>query len=217
MNADGSGQLDVTKTPAAVDESRRAISPSGSAESSSALSTAPTETDIISDHECQWVGRTDLTPTPSPVPEFNPVFSPDETRIAFERCPDLQCDILLMNPDGSSQVNLTNTGGSVDEESPDWEYVAPSATCTGKQATIVGTNRADQIIGTPGADVIVGLDGNDKLSGLAGNDLICGVKGNDTLKGGAGNDKLQRPEGQGQALRPKGQGQAERQGGQRHA
>jgi RTX calcium-binding nonapeptide repeat (4 copies)/Galactose oxidase, central domain/Kelch motif len=64
------------------------------------------------------------------------------------------------------------------------------ATCRGKQATFVGTDRADQITGTPGADVIVGLGGNDKLSGLAGRDVICGGDGKDTLKGGKGNDKL---------------------------
>jgi Ca2+-binding RTX toxin-like protein len=62
--------------------------------------------------------------------------------------------------------------------------------CKGKQATIVGTNGADQITGTRAADVIVGVGGNDKLSGIAGNDLICGGAGKDTLKGGKGNDKL---------------------------
>jgi hypothetical protein len=67
---------------------------------------------------------------------------------------------------------------------------APSATCRGKQATIVGTNGADQITGSPKADVIVGLGGTDKLSGLAGNDVICGGAGKDTLNGGKGNDKL---------------------------
>jgi len=67
---------------------------------------------------------------------------------------------------------------------------APSAICRGKQATLVGSNGADQISGTPGADVIVGLGGNDKLSGLGGNDVICGAKGNDTLKGGKGKDIL---------------------------
>jgi Ca2+-binding RTX toxin-like protein len=61
----------------------------------------------------------------------------------------------------------------------------PSASCRGRQATIVGSDGADQITGTPGADVIVGLSGKDKLSGLAGKDVICGAKGNDRLKGGA--------------------------------
>ena len=63
-------------------------------------------------------------------------------------------------------------------------------TCKGKPATIVGTNGSDVRKGTPGKDVIVGLGANDKLSGLAGNDLICGGAGKDTLNGGKGKDKL---------------------------
>jgi Ca2+-binding RTX toxin-like protein len=71
----------------------------------------------------------------------------------------------------------------------------PSATCRGKQATIAGTDGADQITGTPGADVIAALGGKDKLSALAGKDVICGGEGSDTLKGGAGNDQLSGQKG----------------------
>jgi hypothetical protein len=68
---------------------------------------------------------------------------------------------------------------------------ATSATCRGKQATMLGTDGADRgFTGTPGADVLVGLDGNDELSGLAGDDVICGGKGKDTLSGQNGNDQL---------------------------
>ena len=66
---------------------------------------------------------------------------------------------------------------------------APSASCRGKQATIVGTEADDVRKGTSGKDVIAGLGGNDTLSGLGGKDLICGGAGKDTLKGGAGKDK----------------------------
>jgi Ca2+-binding RTX toxin-like protein len=69
------------------------------------------------------------------------------------------------------------------------EIFAP-ATCRGKQATMLGTDGADQITGSPKADVVVGLDGNDKLSRLGGNDVICGGAGKDTMKGGKGKDKL---------------------------
>jgi Ca2+-binding RTX toxin-like protein len=62
--------------------------------------------------------------------------------------------------------------------------------CTGKPATIVGTNGNDVRGGTPGKDVMVGLGGNDKLSGFAGNDLICGGVGRDSINGGKGNDTL---------------------------
>jgi Ca2+-binding RTX toxin-like protein len=67
---------------------------------------------------------------------------------------------------------------------------APSATCKGNPATIVGTPAKDVLSGTGGRDVIAGLGGNDSLSGLAGNELICGGKGNDKVKGGKGNDTL---------------------------
>jgi Ca2+-binding RTX toxin-like protein len=73
---------------------------------------------------------------------------------------------------------------------PPTARLGPSATCRGKQATIVGSIWGDQITGTPAADVIAGLDGNDQVSGLAGNDVICGGKGNDTLMGSDGNDQL---------------------------
>jgi Ca2+-binding RTX toxin-like protein len=64
------------------------------------------------------------------------------------------------------------------------------ALCAGRQATIVGTARADVLVGTARADVIAGLGGNDTISGLAGNDVVCGGAGNDRLFGGAGNDTL---------------------------
>ena len=90
---------------------------------------------------------------------------------------------------------------------------APSATCRGKQATIVGTGGADQITGTPAADVIVGLGGKDKLSGLAGKDVICGGKGNDTLKGGAGNDQLSGQKGDDKLYGQKGNDKLSGKGG----
>jgi Ca2+-binding RTX toxin-like protein len=67
---------------------------------------------------------------------------------------------------------------------------APTGTCKGKPATIVGTEGNDVRTGTPGADVMLGLGGNDNFSGLAGNDLICGGAGKDNLKGGKGKDTL---------------------------
>jgi Ca2+-binding RTX toxin-like protein len=65
-----------------------------------------------------------------------------------------------------------------------------TATCKGKQATIVGTAQANVLTGTSGRDVIAALGGNDKVSGLAGKDLICGNAGKDKLLGGKGKDRL---------------------------
>jgi Ca2+-binding RTX toxin-like protein len=67
---------------------------------------------------------------------------------------------------------------------------AAAPTCSGKQATIVGTDGADQITGTPGADVIVGLGGNDVIKGGDQADVICGDGGDDVINGKSGEDLL---------------------------
>lgn len=67
---------------------------------------------------------------------------------------------------------------------------APTYTCAGKRATIVGTDRRDEIRGTSGPDVIHGRGGFDKIFGLGGDDIICGGQGRSVIKGGRGNDRI---------------------------
>ncbi len=67
---------------------------------------------------------------------------------------------------------------------------APTGTCEGRPATIVGTAGRDRLKGTPGPDVILGLGGRDTIKGLAGEDSICGARGRDRLRGGGGKDRL---------------------------
>jgi uncharacterized delta-60 repeat protein len=64
-----------------------------------------------------------------------------------------------------------------------------SAHCAGRNATIVGTGKADKLKGTKKADVIAGLGGNDKINALAGNDIVCGGDGKDTIDLGKGRDE----------------------------
>lgn len=45
-------------------------------------------------------------------------------------------------------------------------------TCSGRAATIIGTDGADEIEGTQGSDVIVGLGDDDYIHD--GDDVICG-------------------------------------------
>jgi Ca2+-binding RTX toxin-like protein len=78
---------------------------------------------------------------------------------------------------------------------PQAANAAAARRCDGKEATIVGTARADLLKGTARRDVIVGLGGNDTIKGLGGNDRICGGKGNDTLLGGRDTDLLRGDEG----------------------
>lgn len=61
---------------------------------------------------------------------------------------------------------------------------APTPTCQGVEATIVGTPGDDVLRGTPKRDVIAGLGGDDVLRGLGGSDVLCGGSGADRLYGG---------------------------------
>jgi Ca2+-binding RTX toxin-like protein len=68
--------------------------------------------------------------------------------------------------------------------------VARQPTCRGVDATIVGTNGADDIHGTASRDVIVAKGGADDIEGRGGNDLICAGSGNDHAEGDDGNDTI---------------------------
>ena len=72
---------------------------------------------------------------------------------------------------------------------------AAAPTCSGKQATMIGTEGADQITGTPVADVIVGLGGNDVIKGGDQADVVCGNGGDDVINGKSGEDLLLGDEG----------------------
>ena len=69
--------------------------------------------------------------------------------------------------------------------------------CHGRQARIVGTDRADVLQGTPGRDVIWGGLGDDTVLGSLGNDLLCGGPGADLIHGGRGNDTVNGGAGDG--------------------
>jgi Ca2+-binding RTX toxin-like protein len=62
--------------------------------------------------------------------------------------------------------------------------------CQGKDATIVGSEGADQLQGTALADVIVGLGGADNIVAKGKNDIVCAGSGKDVVSGGRGNDRL---------------------------
>ncbi len=82
------------------------------------------------------------------------------------------------------------------------------ATCRGKPATIVGTEKRERLVGTSHRDVIAAGGGGDRIVSKGGNDLICagggadqvvagggrdavyGEGGHDLIRGGGGNDAL---------------------------
>ncbi len=62
--------------------------------------------------------------------------------------------------------------------------------CFGAEATIVGTDGADELTGTKERDVIVGRGGDDLIVGRAGNDLVCAGAGDDEVDAGDGRDTV---------------------------
>jgi Ca2+-binding RTX toxin-like protein len=119
---------------------------------------------------------------PAGAPCYTPLLHPNDDVVLFDGDPPVNTTAMV--EDGTTaRIPVSAT---VTTTIPD----APSATCRGLAATIVGTPGNDVRTGTPGRDVMLGLEGNDTLRGLAGNDLICGAKGNDALGGGKGKDTL---------------------------
>ena len=68
-------------------------------------------------------------------------------------------------------------------------------TCSGREATIIGTDEKDVIRGTEGRDVIVTGDEKDKVKARGGKDFVCAGDGNDKVKGGRGRDVLKGSKG----------------------
>lgn len=104
------------------------------------------------------------------------------------------------SPADPTPANNTDSEQTVIQDAPG----GGGATCSGTQATIVGTAGPDTLTGTDKRDVIAGLDGDDTIVGLDGKDVICGGLGNDllkgqtdadTVKGGGGNDRVRGADG----------------------
>jgi Tol biopolymer transport system component len=111
MNADGSAVTNLTNTALPVQEFAPAFSPDGRLVAFDRSEPGAGST--------IWAMNSDGTspmrltaPAPMTSSDFSPEFSPDGRTIAFTRCfsgiPG-QCDLMLMNTDGSVQRKLTET------------------------------------------------------------------------------------------------------------
>jgi hemolysin type calcium-binding protein len=98
--------------------------------------------------------------------------------------------VLEADADGDGFGDETQDGCSTNAQTSGPCPVTPSATCDGKQATIIGTDSPETLSGTNGKDIIAALGGNDGVKAKGGNDIVCGGGGNDDLKGQGGKDQL---------------------------
>ncbi|MFN2525035.1 MAG: hypothetical protein ABR505_02050 [Actinomycetota bacterium] len=102
--------------------------------------------------------------TSGPEADFNGVFSPDGSRVAFARATPFAraADIYVMNIDGSGLVNLTNTPLD-DEYAPDW---APD-----------GTRIAYTMATLTPLPAYIPLDTDTYLMNADGSDVVAVVQG----------------------------------------
>jgi Tol biopolymer transport system component len=123
MNASGTGQTNLTNKGAGQTDNRPAFSPNGQKITfftSTYLGGGGGNNYIYAMSASDGSGLTPLTTTATGGKDYNPVFSPDSTKIAFERGLDNDAEIYEMNAsDGSSQIDLTNNSSARDT-SPDW-------------------------------------------------------------------------------------------------
>jgi Tol biopolymer transport system component len=125
MNADGSGQIDLTNTESPVVNFEPALSPDGTEVTFMRQNFTPGEQDIWA-VSSNGTGAVDLTSSPG-VEETSPEYSPDGTRIAYistgpKPCcdPEYNNDIWVMNANGSSPKQLTKTNFPIQNTSPTW-------------------------------------------------------------------------------------------------
>ena len=88
--------------------------------------------------------------TDDPAGDYDPVFSPDGTRIAFSSERAGNFDVWVMNADGSDPVNLTNHPAA--DEYPSWRAegagIAFSSDRVGRLIWIMGADGSDQTLFT---------------------------------------------------------------------
>jgi Tol biopolymer transport system component len=178
MDADGSHQVRITSN--ALVDGNPSWSPDGTRILLERCCKAGSS-DILS-VEVATRAETLITATAT-TSEFDPVYSPDGTRIAYVafEIGVGNIDLWVMNADGTGATRLTNDPAP--DLSPDWQ---PLPTCS-----IRGSGADDALQGTDGDDVICGLGGADAISAGGGRDLLLGGKGDDALEGQDGDDVLE--------------------------
>jgi Tol biopolymer transport system component len=126
--------------------------------------------------------------------DVDPVWSPDSERVAFQSDRTGDYEVFIVNSDGSSTVNVSNSPQAVDVE-PTWKKAQTSTPAgTGAQVHRLASGGYACTKGTTEkhgrVTVIRGTDQNDFLCGEAGRDVLFAQAGRDYVYGGNGQDKI---------------------------
>jgi Tol biopolymer transport system component len=118
MNADGSGQTNLTNN--AAWDYGPAWSPDGSKIAFTSSRDGDSEIYVMNPD-----GSDQTNLTNNAARDEEPAWSPDGSKIAFASDRDGNYEVYVMNADGSSQTNLTNNAAT--DNAPDWQplYAGP--------------------------------------------------------------------------------------------
>jgi Ca2+-binding RTX toxin-like protein len=107
----------------------------------------------------------------------------------FDRIPDVDADY---NRGSDDDVSVTVDGQANDGEPSEGDNViaVEKLRVVADQATVVGSDAAEDFFVEANSSTIRGMGGNDRLVAYDGSDTIDGGDGDDYLEGGFGNDVL---------------------------
>jgi Tol biopolymer transport system component len=152
MNADGTGLVNLSNTPAP--ESYPSWSPDSSKIAFMKIveDQNPTELFAMDANGTNLVRLTENTST-----DYGPKWSPSGTKITFGRDVGGQMEVFIMNADGSKQANITNNPAH--DYFPDWQ---PTQDTTGPTGTVVINGGAKK---TQTRNVVLTLSASDPEPG----------------------------------------------------
>lgn len=136
MNADGSGQTNLTNTTAL--DSHPSWSPDGTRIAFNSDRDGNFQVYVMN---ADGSGQTNLTSNPAN--DSQPAWSPDGARIAFATDRDGNAEVYVMNADGSEQARLTSSPATDFE--PNWQTLSPFPKKVSLKATPKKVEKGERI------------------------------------------------------------------------